>query len=97
MNVLLIEDDALIGASVRQALSGEGMQVEWHRNGAGIAGALADGHLDALLLDLSLPCSDGIDVLRALRRAGHDVPVLILTARDSVADRVLGLNAGADD
>lgn len=97
MHVLLIEDDALIGDSVRQALGSEGIQVEWRRNGAGIAAALEGGQTDAVLLDLSLPCQDGIDVLHTLRRAGHDVPVLILTARDTVADRVRGLNAGADD
>ncbi len=97
MNVLLIEDDALIGDSIRQALNGDDLQVEWRRNGVGIEAALAGGKVDALLLDLSLPCQDGIDVLRNLRRGGSDVPVLILTARDTVADRVLGLNAGADD
>ncbi len=97
MHVLLIEDDALIGDSVRQALGSEGIQVAWRRNGAGIAAALEDGPVDAVLLDLSLPCQDGIEVLQTLRRAGHDVPVLILTARDTVADRVRGLNAGADD
>src|ERR1700739_3620811 len=97
MHVLLIEDDALIGDSVRQALGSEGIQVEWRRNGAGIAAALEGGQTGAVLLDRSLPCQDGIDVLHPLRRAGHDVPVLILTARDTVADRVRGLNAGADD
>jgi len=97
MHVLLIEDDALIGDSVRQALGSEGIQVTWRRNGAGILPALEAERLDAVLLDLSLPCQDGIDVLNTMRRNGHDVPVLILTARDTVADRVRGLNAGADD
>ncbi len=97
MHVLLIEDDALIGDSVRQALGSVGIQVAWRRNGAGIAAALEDSPVDAVLLDLSLPCQDGIEVLQTLRRAGHDVPVLILTARDTIADRVRGLNAGADD
>lgn len=97
MHVLLIEDDALIADSVRQALDSVGIQVTWRRNGAGIAAALSEERVDALLLDLSLPCQDGIEVLAALRSAGHDTPVLILTARDTVADRVRGLNAGADD
>lgn len=97
MHVLLIEDDALIGDSVRQALGSEGIQVTWRRNGAGILPTLEAERLDAVLLDLSLPCQDGIDVLNTMRRNGHDVPVLILTARDTVADRVRGLNAGADD
>jgi DNA-binding response OmpR family regulator len=97
MHVLLIEDDALIGDSVRQALGSEGIQVTWRRNGAGILPTLEAERFDAVLLDLSLPCQDGIDVLNTMRRNGHDVPVLILTARDTVADRVRGLNAGADD
>lgn len=97
MHVLLIEDDALIADSVRQALGHVGIQVTWHRNGGGVVATLAEERIDALLLDLSLPCQDGIDVLTTLRRAGHDTPVLILTARDTVADRVRGLNAGADD
>jgi len=97
MHVLLIEDDALIGGSVRQALGSEEIRVTWRRNGAGILSSLEEERVDAILLDLSLPAEDGIDVLQSLRRAGHDVPVLILTARDTVADRVRGLNAGADD
>jgi DNA-binding response OmpR family regulator len=97
MQVLLIEDDALIGDSVRQALASEDIQVEWRRDGAGAEGLLDGGGYDAVLLDLSLPSRDGLDVLKALRAARHDVPVLILTARDTIADRVQGLNAGADD
>jgi len=97
MHVLLIEDDALIGDSVRQALGSESIQVTWRRNGAGILPTLEAERFDAVLLDLSLPCQDGIDVLNTMRRNGHDLPVLILTARDTVADRVRGLNAGADD
>ena len=97
MQVLLIEDDALIGESVRQALVSEDIEVEWRRDGAGAEQLLDSGAYDAVLLDLSLPSRDGLDVLQALRAARHDVPVLILTARDTVADRVQGLNAGADD
>ncbi|MES2160954.1 MAG: response regulator transcription factor [Pseudomonadota bacterium] len=97
MNLLLIEDDALIGDSIRQALATEDMTISWHRNGASILKALQDVRYDAVLLDLSLPCLDGLEVLKALRGAGHEVPVLILTARDTVADRVRGLDCGADD
>jgi two-component system OmpR family response regulator len=97
MKLLLIEDDALIGDSIRQALATEDMQISWRRNGAGIEVALQDVSYDAILLDLSLPCLDGIEVLKTLRGAGHDVPVLILTARDTIADRVRGLDCGADD
>lgn len=97
MHVLLIEDDALIGDSVRQALASEDILVEWRRDGAGAEALLDGGGYDAVLLDLSLPSRDGLDVLKALRAARHDVPVLILTARDTIADRVQGLNAGADD
>ena len=97
MQVLLIEDDALIGESVRQALVSEDIQVDWRRDGAGVEQLLDGGGYDAVLLDLSLPSRDGLDVLQALRAARHDVPVLILTARDTIADRVQGLNAGADD
>lgn len=97
MHVLLIEDDALIGDSVRQALASEDILVEWRRDGAGAEALLDGGSYDAVLLDLSLPSRDGLDVLKALRAARHDVPVLILTARDTIADRVQGLNAGADD
>ncbi|MFA9217693.1 MAG: response regulator [Sphingomonadaceae bacterium] len=97
MNLLLIEDDLLIGDSIRQALATEDMQVVWQRSGAGILAALAAASYDALLLDLALPCLDGIEVLRTLRAAGHDLPVMILTARDTVSDRVRGLDCGADD
>ncbi|HJV00144.1 MAG TPA: response regulator transcription factor [Burkholderiaceae bacterium] len=97
MQVLLIEDDALIGESVRQALVSEDIEVEWRRDGAGAEQLLDSGAYDAVLLDLSLPSRDGLDVLQGLRAARHDVPVLILTARDTIADRVQGLNAGADD
>lgn len=97
MNVLLIEDDVLIGDSIRQALSSEDFAVVWRRSGTGIESELAATPYDAILLDLTLPGCDGIDVLKSLRRAGIDVPVLILTARDTVADRVQGLDVGADD
>ncbi|WP_354674818.1 response regulator transcription factor [Cupriavidus alkaliphilus] len=102
MRVLLIEDDAMIGESVKLALRQEGFAVDWVRDGeAGLAAAstAADGQAcyDLILLDLGLPRRPGLEVLRALRARGVPTPVLILTARDAVADRVAGLNAGADD
>ncbi|CAN7697240.1 Transcriptional regulatory protein QseB [compost metagenome] len=102
MRVLLVEDDAMIGDSVKLALRQEGFTVDWVRDGdAGLAAAsTAQGGqacYDLILLDLGLPRRPGLDVLRSLRARGVPTPVLILTARDAVADRVAGLNAGADD
>ncbi|AMR82157.1 response regulator transcription factor [Cupriavidus nantongensis] len=102
MRVLLVEDDAMIGESVKLALRQEGFAVDWVRDGeAGLSAATtaADGQAcyDLILLDLGLPRRPGLEVLRALRARGVPTPVLILTARDAVADRVAGLNAGADD
>ena len=97
MRVLLAEDDPMIGASVRQGLRQDGFAVDWVSDGRAAELALADGVHDALLLDLGLPKRAGLEVLGAMRRRGDARPVLILTARDAVADRVAGLDAGADD
>lgn len=97
MKVLLVEDDTMIGENIQIALEGEGIEVEWMKNGAAAESALAAGAYDAMLLDLGLPQKDGIDVLRGLRARGDSMPVLVITARDTVAQRVLGLNSGADD
>lgn len=101
MRVLLVEDDAMIGESVRLALRQEGLVVDWVRDGdAGLAAATGQGDdacYDLVLLDLGLPRRSGLDVLAGMRARGVRTPVLILTARDAVADRVAGLNAGADD
>ncbi|MDQ0143050.1 response regulator [Cupriavidus necator] len=102
MRVLLVEDDAMIGESVKLALRQEGFAVDWVRDGdAGLAAASSvhedQACYDLILLDLGLPHRPGLEVLRALRARGVPTPVLILTARDAVADRVAGLNAGADD
>lgn len=104
MRILLIEDDAMIGDSVRLGLRQEGFAVDWLRDGeSGLTAATQPGgpggeaaH-DVVLLDLGLPRRSGLDVLTAMRARGLATPVLILTARDAVADRVAGLNAGADD
>lgn len=97
MRLLLVEDDPMIGESVRKGLQHEGFAVDWVRNGVGAEAAWRANPYDLLLLDLGLPRKDGLEVLRGLRRAGRDLPVLVLTARDAVRDRVAGLDAGADD
>lgn len=97
MRLLLVEDDAMIGASVRTGLQQDGFAVDWVQDGRAAELALETNAYDTLLLDLGLPRRAGLDVLGALRRRGDAIPVLILTARDAVADRVKGLDAGADD
>lgn len=97
MKILLAEDDAMIGENIQIALDAEGNGVEWVKDGASAEAALHRHNYDAILLDLGLPRRDGLDVLRALRSRGDSTPVMIITARDAVAQRVLGLNAGADD
>ena len=97
MRVLLAEDDAMIGAAVRDRLRGQGFAVDWVRDGRAADAALTDDVYDLLLLDLGLPGRDGLAVLKALRGRGSTLPVVILTARDAVDDRVAGLDAGADD
>ena len=97
MRLLLVEDDAMIGESVLKGLRQEGFAVDWVRDGAAAELSLEAEDFSLVLLDLGLPRKDGLDVLRTIRNKGNPVPVLILTARDAVADRVRGLNAGADD
>jgi len=97
MRILLAEDDPMIGASVRQGLMQDGFTVDWVRDGRAAELALGERVHDALLLDLGLPRKAGLDVLGAMRRGGDTRPVLVITARDAVGDRVAGLDAGADD
>lgn len=97
MRLLLVEDDAMIGASVQDGLRQDGFAVDWVRDGNAAELALANERYDLVLLDLGLPGKSGLDVLAALRKRGSVVPVLILTARDAVGDRVKGLDSGADD
>ena len=97
MRLLLVEDDAMIGESVRAGLQQDGFAVDWVPDGRAAELALETNPYDTLLLDLGLPRKAGLEVLAALRRRGNAIPVLILTARDAVADRVKGLDAGADD
>ncbi|OYV98843.1 MAG: DNA-binding response regulator [Deltaproteobacteria bacterium 37-65-8] len=97
MRLLLVEDDPLIGESIRKGLRKDGATVDWVRDGEEAETALKTEPYSLVLLDLGLPEKSGLEVLRDLRRRGDTVPVLILTARDAVADRVRGLDAGADD
>jgi len=97
MRILLAEDDELIGEGVVAALSRRGMEVDWCRDGIQARNALKTGSFSLLVLDLGLPRLDGIRLLQEIRAKGNLIPVLILTARDSVKDRVAGLDAGADD
>ena len=87
----------MIGAAVQQGLRDDGHAVDWVRDGREAETAAAGGSYDLVILDLGLPRRDGLSVLRTLRAKGADVPVLIVTARDAVTDRVAGLDAGADD
>lgn len=97
MRLLLAEDDRMIGASVQKGLRQDGFTVDWVEDGRAAELALTEGVHDVLLLDLGLPRKQGLEVLSAMRRRGDKRPVLIVTARDAVADRVAGLDAGADD
>jgi DNA-binding response OmpR family regulator len=97
MRLLLVEDDRMIGESLRNALRQSGYAVDWVRDGRAADATLATERFDLVLLDLGLPQRDGMDVLRAMRARGDRTPVIVLTARDGLASRVLGLDAGADD
>lgn len=97
MRILLVEDDTALGEGVQKGLVSDEMTVDWMHDGKQGQLALEAGDFDAIVLDLGLPRLSGLDLLRELRRQGRDVPVLILTARDTVKDRVAGLDAGADD
>ncbi|MHB8813485.1 MAG: response regulator [Steroidobacteraceae bacterium] len=97
MRALLIEDDLMIGNSLTKALQGAGLVVDWVKDGAAGEEALAAGGYVAVLLDLGLPRRTGLEVLAEARSRGDRTPILILTARDAVADRVAGLDLGADD
>jgi two-component system response regulator QseB len=97
MRLLLVEDDPMIGEGIHQGLRQDGFAVDWVRDGPAAELAAANDVYDLVVLDLGLPRKDGLEVLASLRRKGNAVPVLILTARDAVPDRIRGLNSGADD
>ena len=97
MRLLLVEDDPMIGKSVQQGLRQDGFNVDWVQDGTAADLALANEVYDLMLLDLGLPKKNGSQVLMGLRAQGNPIPVLILTARDAIADRVKALDGGADD
>jgi DNA-binding response OmpR family regulator len=97
VRILLVEDDAMLGEGVRRGLRQEGHAVDWTRDGRAAEAALAGEPYDVVLLDLGLPGKGGLELLGELRRRHSRVPVLVVTARDAVPDRVAGLDAGADD
>jgi DNA-binding response OmpR family regulator len=97
MRILLIEDDPMLGKALVRGLSDHGVTVDWARDGAEGSAALAQDEHALVLLDLGLPKRSGLDVLRDARAAGVAIPVVIITARDGIDDRVTGLDVGADD
>jgi two-component system response regulator QseB len=97
MRVLLVEDDPMIGKAVKQGLTRAGMAVDWAHDGREAELSLAQDVYDLAVLDLGLPRKDGLELLASLRARRNNVPVLVVSARDAVRDRVAGLNAGADD
>jgi DNA-binding response OmpR family regulator len=97
MRILLAEDDPLLGDGLRAGLRQLGFRVDWVRDGAAAERELRAESYAAAVLDLGLPLMDGMDVLASVRRAGVTLPVLVLTARDTVPERIRGLDGGADD
>ena len=97
MRILLAEDDPLLGDGLCAGLRQQGFLVDWVRDGQAAERELRSGVYSAAVLDLGLPLCDGMDVLTQVRRDGTATPVLVLTARDAVTDRIRGLDAGADD
>jgi DNA-binding response OmpR family regulator len=97
MRVLVVEDDRMIAQGLQTALRQDGFAVDWMPDGKSAAAALHASRFDLVLLDLGLPERDGLQLLRDLRQRADATPVIILTARDEVQDRIAGLDAGADD
>lgn len=97
MRLLLIEDDRMIGWALHLGLTDEGFAVDWLDDGDSAVAACSERCYDAAILDLALPGRDGMQVLTELRRLGNTLPVVVVTVRESVADRIKGLDAGADD
>jgi DNA-binding response OmpR family regulator len=97
MRVLLAEDNNILGKSISRYLSRDGYAVDWFDNGDDAASALGNGVYDIAVLDVGLPGRSGLEVLHSMRSAGLDIPVLMLTARDALSDRIAGLDHGADD
>lgn len=96
MRLLLVEDDLMVGEAIREGLK-RSFVIDWVTSGTAAESALSTGSHELVLLDLGLPRKSGTEVLQTLRAAGNNIPVLILTARDGVEDRIRGLDSGADD
>ena len=97
MRILLVEDDYILGSSLKRALEKHAYGVDWFRDAETALDALRNSQFGCVILDVNLPKASGFEVVRSLRRGGNDVPILMLTALDSVRDRVNGLDEGADD
>ena len=97
MKILLVEDEARLATAVRRVLDEEGYATDWSADGADGLARAEEGEYDVILLDVMLPSYDGYEIARRLRSDGSTVPILMLTARDGIQDRVRGLDSGADD
>jgi DNA-binding response OmpR family regulator len=97
MRILLVEDNQELGSGIQKALTRDGNQVDWLTDGQQALTAVLTERFELIILDLHLPSLDGIDLLRKIRAESINTPVLIMTARDSIDERVLGLDSGADD
>jgi two-component system OmpR family response regulator len=97
MRVLVVEDDRMIGEAVEQSLKDASYAVDWVRDGVAALTAISSQGYGLVLLDLGLPKKDGLEVLRAIRARENTIPVVVMTARDALKDRILGLDSGADD
>ncbi len=97
MKILLVEDEARLATAVRRVLDDEGYATDWSADGAEGLARAEKGEYDVILLDVMLPSYDGYEIARRLRSQGATVPILMLTARDGIQDRVRGLDSGADD
>jgi two-component system response regulator MprA len=95
--VLVVDDDKAVRESLRRSLEFNGYDVALAADGAEALAGMATSHPDVVVMDVMMPRLDGLETTRAMRQAGHDLPILVLTARDAVGDRVEGLDAGADD
>lgn len=97
MNLLLVEDDEMLGDGIKTVMERRGLGIDWVRDGLSAMQSIKTGHYDVLLLDLNIPWLSGLEVLARLRSEGNQIPVLVLTARSQVVDRVQALDGGADD
>ncbi|MDF2939916.1 MAG: qseB [Gammaproteobacteria bacterium] len=97
MRILLVEDDELLGDAITTGLKQDGHTIEWVKDGQTAEGVILRDQFDVVILDISLPKKSGLEVLRAVRQEKISTPILLLTARDSVDDRIKGLDSGADD